>query len=129
MLSGKRILAVEDEALIAVMLEDMLSDLGVVTVGPAGTVTSALALAQSETFDAAILDVNLRGERIDPVAAVLAERAIPFVFVTGYGEVRIDGQPHAPVIDKPYTQDKLAKALSQILKGNGASAPLQRAGE
>lgn len=129
MLTGKRILAVEDEALIAVMLEDMLSDMGVVTVGPAGTVTSALALARSETFDAAILDVNLRGERIDPVAAILAERSIPFVFVTGYGEVKIDGQPHAPVIDKPYTQEKLARALFQILKGNGTSSPLPQAGE
>ena len=123
MLSGKRILAVEDEALIAVLLEDMLSELGVVTVGPAGTVSSALALAKSETFDAAILDVNLRGERIDPVAAFLAERAIPFVFVTGYGEVSIEGQPRAPVIDKPYTQDKLAKALSQIIGIRPASAP------
>lgn len=129
MLNGKRILAVEDEALIAVMLEDMLSDLGVVTVGPAGTVTSALELARSEVFDAAILDVNLRGERIDPVAALLTERAIPFIFVTGYGEVRIDGQSHAPVIDKPYTQDKLAKALSQILNGTGDSSTRSSVGE
>ena len=71
-LKGKRILVVEDEALIAVMVEDMLSEMGSIVVGPAATIEQALALARAEEIDGAVLDVNVRGERIDPVADALA---------------------------------------------------------
>lgn len=111
-LKGKRILVVEDEALIAVMVEDMLRDLGSDVVGPAATIEAALALVGTEVIDAAILDVNVRGERIDPVAEALFARGIPVLFATGYGEVRLASGAKATVIDKPYTQDKLARGLA-----------------
>ena len=111
-LKGKRILVVEDEALIAVMVEDMLMDMGSDVVGPAATIEAALALARAETIDAAILDVNVRGERIDPVADVLMARSVPVLFATGYGEVKLASGATATVIDKPYTQEKLARGLA-----------------
>lgn len=114
-LAGKHILVVEDEALIAVMVEDMLVELGSNVVGPAATIESALALAQVEMIDAAILDVNVRGERIDPVAEVLIARGIPVLFATGYGEVQLASGVPTTVIDKPYTQDKLARGLAAAM--------------
>lgn len=111
-LKGKRILVVEDEALIAVMVEDMLMDMGSDVVGPAATIEAALALARAEAIDAAILDVNVRGERIDPVADVLMARGVPVLFATGYGEVKLASGATATVIDKPYTQEKLARGLA-----------------
>jgi len=111
-LKGKRILVVEDEALIAVMVEDMLMDMGSDVVGPAATIEAALALARAEAIDAAILDVNVRGERIDPVADALMARGVPVLFATGYGEVKLASGATATVIDKPYTQEKLARGLA-----------------
>lgn len=113
-LRDKKILLVEDEALIAAMVSDMLADLGATVVGPAGSVQKALALARSASFDAAVLDVNLRGERVDPVADVLVERSIPVLFASGYGATVNCGQT---VIDKPYTQDKLAQGLLAVMAG------------
>jgi CheY-like chemotaxis protein len=121
-LKGKRILVVEDEALIAVMVEDMLTEMGSVVVGPAATIEEALALARTETIDGAVLDVNVRGERIDPVADALLERGVPMLFATGYGEVRLASGAVATVIDKPYTQDKLARGLAAAM----GAAPLRR---
>jgi CheY-like chemotaxis protein len=121
-LKGKRILVVEDEALIAVMVEDMLTDMGSVVVGPAATIEQALALARSEDIDGAVLDVNVRGERIDPVADALSARGVPMLFATGYGEVRLASGAAATVIDKPYTQEKLARGLAAAM----GAAPLRR---
>jgi len=114
-LKGKRILVVEDEALIAVMVEDMLTEMGSEIVGPAATIEEALRLARSETLDGAVLDVNVRGERIDPVAEMLMARGVPILFATGYGEVRLQGNAAPTVIDKPYTQDKLARGLAAAM--------------
>jgi CheY-like chemotaxis protein len=114
-LAGKRVLVVEDEALIAMMVADMLADLGAIVVGPAGTIEQGLALAKAEALDAALLDINVREQRIDPVAETLRARAIPMVFATGYGQAGADASFGAPVIDKPYTQEKLAEALVQAL--------------
>ena len=113
-LRDKRILLVEDEALIAAMVSDMLADLGATVVGPANSLPKALALAQSADFDAAVLDVNLQGERVDAVADLLIGRGIPVLFASGYGAAAIRGQA---AIDKPYTQDKLAQALSAVMAG------------
>lgn len=121
-LKGKRILVVEDEALIAVMVEDMLSEMGSTVVGPAATIEQALALARDQDIDGAVLDVNVRGERIDPVADALAARGVPMLFATGYGEVRLASGAATTVIDKPYTQEKLARGLAAAM----ASAPLRR---
>ena len=114
-LTGKRILVVEDEALIAVMVEDMLTEMGCEVVGPAATIAQALALAGSEDIDGAVLDVNVRGERIDPVADALSARGVPMLFATGYGEVRLASGAVATVIDKPYTQEKLARGLAAAM--------------
>lgn len=116
-LKGKRILIVEDEALISVMVTDMLTELGVHVVGPAATIMAALTLAETSEIDAAVLDVNVRGERIDPVAEILFRRQVPMLFATGYGEVKLESGRSALVIDKPYTQDKLLRGLTMALGG------------
>jgi two-component SAPR family response regulator len=115
-LKGKRILVVEDEALIAVMVEDMLIEMGGEVIGPAATIDDALDMAREQTLDAAVLDVNVRGQRIDPVAEALMARGVPVLFATGYGEVRLASGAPATVIDKPYTQDKLSRGIAAAIK-------------
>ncbi len=85
-LVGKRVLIVEDEMLVALMIEEFLLELGCRTVGPCGNVANAVQAAQTETLDLAVLDVNLAGEKVYPVADVLVARQIPFLFVSGYGD-------------------------------------------
>jgi len=114
-LAGKRILVVEDEVLIAEMVVDMLVGLGATVVGPATTIEAGLALAGSETIDAAVLDINVRGKRIDPIADLLAAREIPMLFATGYGMAAGAERRNGPVIDKPYTQERLASALAHAM--------------
>jgi CheY-like chemotaxis protein len=109
---GKRVLVVEDEALVADMLEQMLLDSGLSVVGPAGTVAAALTMAATEGIDIAILDVNLRGQRVDPVADQLRARGIPVVFATGYGLASVTPADGSPVICKPYTAEHVMAALA-----------------
>ena len=104
-LSGLRFLVVEDEAMVAMLVEDMLTDLGCVVVGVAGTVARGVAMAGDPAldFDGAILDVNLGGEKVYPVAEALSARRAPFVFSTGYGLAGIAPEfAHVPVLSKPY---------------------------
>jgi CheY-like chemotaxis protein len=110
-LDGKRVLVVEDEMLIAMMVEDMLARLGASVVGPASTLSEALEMANSASFDVALLDVNLRNERVDPVVELLEQRRIPVVLATGYGPVNADLPTGATVIEKPYTEERLGRAL------------------
>lgn len=114
LLTGKRVLLVEDDFLIADMAAEMLDNLGIEVVGPAGRLESAVSLAETEKLDAAILDINVRGSNSDVVAAALRDRRIPFVFATGYGH-DAERAAIAPVIAKPYTQQKLARALTDVL--------------
>lgn len=115
-IAGKRVLVVEDEALIAAMVEDMLTELGAVVVGPASTIAKGLALAGTEMIDAALLDVNVRNERIDPVADVLTGRGIPVLFATGYGaRAFVDDARQVRCIEKPFTQEALRDGLARIL--------------
>src|SRR4026209_1455491 len=86
-----RLLVVEDEYLIRMLLEDMLDDLGYGVAAAVGTLSEARQIAADGDFSAAILDVNLDGQEIYPVADILAKRGLPFVFVTGYGERRLPG--------------------------------------
>lgn len=109
-LTGKRVLVVEDEAIIAAMVEDMLTELGATVVGPASSIKKALVLANTDGIDAAVLDVNIRSERIDPVADALRARQVPVVFATGYG-ASANGSTSCPIIEKPYTLEKLESAL------------------
>lgn len=117
-LSGKRVLVLEDEAMIAAMVEEMLTDLGAVVIGPVGTIERGLSLANEEQLDAALLDVNIRSARVDPVAAILVSRGVPIVFATGYGQSAVDRSTQAPILEKPYTQEKLASALNEALRNH-----------
>jgi len=117
-LAGKRILVVEDEFMIAMLLEDLLTELACVVAGVAAKPAQALELINGTKLDAAILDVNLDGSDSFGVAAALGERRIPFVFATGYGGSRITPEfAHCPVIQKPYRLDDLSGALSQLRFG------------
>ena len=111
----KRILVVEDEPLVGMLLEDMLSELGHAVVGLAATVEQGLALAQSAPLDAAILDVNLGGSRSFPIADALRARAIPFLFATGYGSADDVIGRGAEVVRKPFEDEALAAALGRLL--------------
>lgn len=115
-LQGKRILFVEDEPIVAMSVEDMLEELGIDIVGPAGTIDDALALVEHEVIDAGLLDVNIHGERSYSVAEALIAKGIPVVFATGYGESGWAGAPDAPILDKPYTKSAIAEALDRVLR-------------
>lgn len=111
-LEGRRVLVVEDEAAISMLLEDMLLDFGCAVVGPAARLNAALDLASRESFEVAILDVNVAGEPIYPVAEALAERGLPFVFSTGYGGAGIrEPFRDRPVVQKPFSQQDLKRTL------------------
>ena len=111
-----RILVVEDEYLIRMLLEDMLTEIGYEVAAAVGTIAEASEFARSGAFDLAILDVNLDGEEIYPVADILADRSLPFVFVTGYGE-RSLSEPYRdrPALQKPFQSDHLQKTLAGLL--------------
>jgi CheY-like chemotaxis protein len=112
---SKRLLIVEDEFLIAVMLEDMLTELDFSVAGIASNPARALELIASTAFDAAILDVNLDGCDSFGVAAALRERQIPFIFTTGYGSARVLPEfAHHPVVQKPYRLEELSEALRHL---------------
>ena len=106
--TGNRILLVEDEILVAMMMRDILTDLGFSVVGPFSRLSEAMVAAVHEDIDAGIIDVNLGGEFVYPVAEVLLARDIPFIFVTGYGVESIDARfASAPVIKKPVQRQVL----------------------
>ena len=113
--AGKRVLVVEDELMIRLLLQDMLDDLGHTLAGEAGRIEDALTLAKQGEFDVAILDVNLNGQPISPVVEILVERGVPFVFATGYGQ---RGVPEAyrktPTLQKPFQADALAQAIEAV---------------
>jgi DNA-binding response OmpR family regulator len=112
---GRRILVIEDEVLIGMLLEDMLTDLGYEIVGTASRVEEAKALAAAADCDLAILDVNLNGQEVYPVAEILAARGIAFLFATGYGE---RGLPAAfqgrPTLQKPFQIEMLQEQLRNL---------------
>lgn len=111
--SGRRVLLVEDEALVAMLLEMILKDMGCVPVGPAATVEEGLAMAADPTpLDAALLDVNVAGRQVFPVAEVLKARGIPFIFSTGHGEGSLpDAWRGHPTVQKPFSEAAIREAL------------------
>jgi CheY-like chemotaxis protein len=122
-LSGKRILVVEDEMLVAMAIEDMLGDLGCCSITVAGNIHSALETIKANRFDLATLDVNLGGIRSDEIAEALRERRIPFLFSTGYGDHGVDeGFENSVVLEKPYTLFQFERAVSKLLNGGSPAA-------
>ena len=106
--TGNRILLVEDEILVAMMMRDILIELGFDVVGPFSRVSEAMVAAVHDDFDAGIIDINLGGEFVYPVADVLVARKTPFVFITGYGVESIDGRfGHVPILKKPIQRQVL----------------------
>ena len=114
--TAPRVLVVEDEYLIRMLLEDMLDELGYSVAAAVGTISEARQFAASGEFNAAILDVNLDGEEIFPVADILAKRGLPFVFVTGYGERSLP-EPYRsrPALQKPFQAEQLKNTLTGLL--------------
>jgi PAS domain S-box-containing protein len=125
-LTGKRVLLVEDEALLSMVLVDYLTEAGCVVVGPAHTVDKAAALINEATFDAALLDVNLSGRTSQDLALALTQKGVPFAFVTGYGR---EGLPttfrQALMVEKPFTESLVLGAVEQLLNKTGNISPLQ----
>ncbi|SFP37833.1 response regulator [Sphingomonas rubra] len=116
MTARKQILIVEDEPLIAMMLEDFLDVLDQDVAGTADSVATALERVGGGGIDAAILDVNLRGgEKSTPIAEALADAGVPFVFATGGGDESVDERFRSrPVLQKPFTMDGVARALASL---------------
>jgi CheY-like chemotaxis protein len=114
---ARRILVVEDELMIRMLLEDMLGELGYTVAAEAGRLDEALEAAKSAEIDVAILDVNLNGQPILPVADALAARGTPFVFATGYGERGLP-EPYRdrPTLKKPFQLEGLKQMLDSALK-------------
>jgi DNA-binding response OmpR family regulator len=119
----RRVLLVEDEAMIALHITQTLGDAGYVAVGPAGFLASALQLAENETLDCAVLDVSLDGVQVWPVADVLQRRGIPFVLLSGFGggvEVP-DAHRRAPRLGKPFREAALLETLARLPMDANAS--------
>ncbi|KDP94102.1 response regulator [Brevundimonas sp. EAKA] len=116
-LNGRRILVVEDESLVAMLLETILEDMECIPVGPASNIDDGEAMARDTVdLDAALLDVNVAGRQVFPVAEALKARGVPFVFSTGYGE---GGLPEewrgATTIQKPFTEAAVRDALMKVM--------------
>jgi DNA-binding response OmpR family regulator len=122
MTTAKSILVVEDEAMIGMMLEDFLDALGYRLHGIAASIDEATVFAQAGGFDAAILDCNLRGEKVWPVAEILAVRGIPFIFATGGSADDVPTNlARRPTLAKPFTLGSVERVLERLLS-DAASA-------
>ena len=119
LLSGRRVLVVEDEFIVLMMIEEMLTDLGCTSVSTAPSVRKALALVEAQPFDVAMLDVNLGGDTSFPIADALATRGVPFLFATGYDvQALTDTHRSRPVLRKPFREHELGEALTGLLAGS-----------
>ena len=116
-LNGRRILVVEDESLVAMLLETILEDMECIPVGPASNIDDGEAMARDTVdLDAALLDVNVAGRQVFPVAEALKARGVPFVFSTGYGEGGLPEEWRGqPTIQKPFTEAAVEQALMTAL--------------
>lgn len=116
LLTGKRVMLLEDEAIIAFAVEEMLIDLGCTVVGPALRLDEGLELAASAEIDAAVLDVNINSERSYSIAEALERRGVPFVFATGYDRDGLEWRgADSEMIAKPYRREQLEAALQRLL--------------
>ena len=124
---GNRVLLVEDEILVAMMMKDILTELGFSVIGPFSRLSEAMVAAVHEDINAGIIDVNLGGEFVYPVADVLAARKIPFVFITGYGVESIDSRfEYVPIVKKPVQRQVLQKIFVPAEAAEPARLPKRR---
>ena len=115
--SGLHVLVVEDESMVAMLIEDMLTDLGHHVVATSGSMSNASKLVSDSSADFAILDVNLNGEETYPLAASLTARKIPFIFATGYGSSGIKAEwAGVPVLQKPFQAQELEDAIARAVQ-------------
>jgi CheY-like chemotaxis protein len=116
LLGGCRILVVEDEMMVLMMIEGMLADLGCTSVSPAATIDQALSLIDAQVFDVAMLDLNLNGKRSYPVADKLAAQGVPFLFATGYSDHGLtEAYGDRPLLKKPFRCAELGEMLKHLL--------------
>jgi CheY-like chemotaxis protein len=124
MANCRRVLLVEDEALVAMMIQECLTEYGHSVVGPIGRAAEALAAAKQGEFDAAILDINLSDGMAYPVAEILSQRGVPFAFVTGYEADRVDERfSNVPVLQKPIERQMLQRLFVSSAAGAAPSYP------
>ena len=116
-LNGRRVLVVEDESLVAMLLETNLEDMGCTPVGPASNIDDGETMARDTAdLDAALLDVNVAGRQVFPVAEALKARGVPFIFSTGYGEGGLPDEWRGnPTIQKPFTEAAVRDALMKAM--------------
>jgi CheY-like chemotaxis protein len=118
---------VEDETLIQMMVAEMIEELGHTVVAEACNLQQALSLAQTASFDVAILDINLNGQRIDPVAETLSHRNLPFIFASGYGEEGLTDRFRGSLtLQKPFILSQLAEAIETALHPSADRRPHSR---
>jgi len=123
-MSHASILLVEDETLIGMMVAEMVKELGHTVVAVAGNVDDGQSLAEIKEYDLAILDINLQGFNVQPVAKVIADRGLPFFFLSGYDVRGVpDGFKQMPILSKPCTQEALKRTIDFVL----ANADLDQA--
>jgi CheY-like chemotaxis protein len=123
MVRGLRVLLVEDEMLVALLLETMLTDLGHRVAGPVARLEKGLEMAEREAIDVAVLDVNLNGSEVYPIAAALEARGIPFIFASGYGSAGLcPAYRDRPVLQKPYRAADLKAAIGRACDRSRAQA-------
>jgi CheY-like chemotaxis protein len=114
-LAGLRVLVVEDEMMVSMLIEDMLDDLGCKVIGPASRLEEAIELANTVEIDCAVLDVNLGGQPIFPLADILRAKGRPFAFATGYGDAGLrEADRGSPVLQKPFREGDLARVLGEL---------------
>ena len=120
LLAGHRVLVVEDEELISMMLVDVLEEFGATVMGPASTVADALQLLEHGGTTLALLDLSLKGESAYPVADHLVRSGVPFAFLTGYGQGQLEARyAGTPLVTKPFGSAQLAETLMRLV---GASS-------
>jgi DNA-binding NtrC family response regulator len=125
---AKRILIVEDEFLVAMLLGDLLTEMGHHVIGPCSRVEEAMELVREGNIDFAVLDINLAGARSFPVADILRQCGISFVFASGYGiEGLVDGYRDEAILRKPYEVEEVRRVIAQALPGSSRLMRIPRA--
>ncbi len=123
-LANRRILVVEDEMMVSLLIEEVLTDSDCIVVGPYDRVPEALEAARTLDLDAAVLDVNLAGTKVYPVAEMLSDRGIPFLLLSGYGPGAVPAEhPSWPVCSKPFRADDLTAMLAREIAAGQLRTP------